>query len=42
MPVPIPTEGVPEALYKKYKFNYNIKFINLDFYKIKNKNKLSK
>ena len=36
MPVPIPTESVPKALYKKYKFNYNIKFIDLEFYKIKN------
>jgi hypothetical protein len=34
MPVPIPTERVPKALYKKYKFNYNIKFIDLEFYKI--------
>ena len=36
MPVLIPTESVPKALYKKYKFNYNIKFIDLEFYKIKN------
>ena len=26
---------LPKALYKKYKFNYNIKFIDLEFYKTK-------